>query len=107
VIHLGTNGYINKRQFRDLLEMIPQEIPIILVNNAGPRRWMLPNNKLISNVIRESGDLFVLDWDYVSSELPAAFGPDKIHPSIVGMDAFVIKLDEMVSATLKKRNVPL
>ena len=107
VIHLGTNGYINKRQFRDLLAMIPQEIPIILVNNAGPRRWMLPNNKLISNVIRESGDLFVLDWDYVSSELPAAFGPDKIHPSIVGMDAFIIKLDEMVSATLKKRNVPL
>lgn len=79
LVHLGTNGYINESQFKELLGELAACKAVILINVHADRRWTAPNNELIARMTQEFPNTRLVDWSRVSSGRPEYFVKDGIH----------------------------
>ena len=89
VIHLGTNGYIYEKHFRQILEFLRASKRVVVVNNYADRRWTAQNNELIQRVIVDFDNVQLLDWHSMGQESREYFVADGIHLSGKGMRRFV------------------
>lgn len=88
LLHLGTNGYIDEGQFRDLLQALADRKSVLIVNFHAERRWTQPNNELIARLAGEFPNVHVVDWSAVSARHPEYFVKDGIHLSTKGIAAY-------------------
>jgi peptidoglycan/LPS O-acetylase OafA/YrhL len=88
VIHLGTNGYLGEKQFRALLEQLADRKTVVVLNVYGARRWIDPNNALITRVSQSFGNVRLVDWHAIGQSNPAYFVQDGIHLSGSGIHAY-------------------
>lgn len=79
LVHLGTNGYINEDQFRELLQALADRKSVIVINVHAGRRWTAPNNEIIGRLAREFVNVRVIDWDALAANHPEYFVKDGIH----------------------------
>lgn len=88
LLHLGTNGYIDEAQFRELLQTLADRKSVLIVNFHAERRWTRPNNELIARLAAEFPNAHVIDWSAASAGHPEYFVKDGIHLSTRGIAAF-------------------
>jgi len=88
LLHLGTNGYIDEGQFRELLQALADRKSVLIVNFHAERRWTQPNNELIARLAGEFPNVHVVDWSAASASHPDYFVKDGIHLSTKGIAAF-------------------
>jgi hypothetical protein len=92
LVHLGTNGYINESQFRELLHELAECKSVILINVHADRRWTAPNNDIIARMTHEFPNTHLVDWNLVSSGRPEYFVKDGIHLTRHGILAFTSQI---------------
>jgi peptidoglycan/LPS O-acetylase OafA/YrhL len=92
LVHLGTNGYINEGQFRDLLKELAECKSVILINVHADRRWTEPNNEIIVRMTHEFRNTHLVDWSLVSANRPEFFVKDGIHLTRRGILAFTSQI---------------
>lgn len=92
LVHLGTNGYIDEGQFRELLKALAACKLVILVNVHADRRWTEPNNELIARMAREFPNTHLVDWHLASASRPDYFVKDGIHLTRRGILAFTSQI---------------
>ncbi len=99
VIHLGTNGYIYEKHFRQILEFLRNSTRVVVVNNYADRRWTVQNNELIQRVIADFDKVHLVDWGAIGHENPEYFVADGVHLSSKGMRRFINAIGEALNLT--------
>jgi peptidoglycan/LPS O-acetylase OafA/YrhL len=92
LVHLGTNGYIDEGQFRELLKALADCKLVILINVHADRRWTEPNNELIARMARAFPNTHLVDWHLASASRPDYFVKDGIHLTRRGILAFTSQI---------------
>jgi len=92
LVHLGTNGYINEGQFRELLTALADRKSVIVVNVHADRRWTAPNNDIIGRMAREFPNVRLIDWNAISSGHADCFNKDGIHLTRRGILALTAEI---------------
>jgi peptidoglycan/LPS O-acetylase OafA/YrhL len=92
LVHLGTNGYINEGQFKELLQELAECKSVILINVHADRRWTAPNNEIIARMTHEYPNVHLVDWNSMSSGRPDFFVKDGIHLTRRGILAFTSQI---------------
>jgi len=92
LVHLGTNGYINEGQFRELLQDLAGCKSVILMNVHADRRWTAPNNEIIARMVQEFPNAHLVDWSLVSAQRPDFFVKDGIHLTRRGILAYASQI---------------
>jgi len=88
LVHLGTNGYINEAQYRELLAGLAVCKAVLLVNVHADRRWTAPNNEIIARMAHDFPNAQLVDWSRASAERPDYFVKDGIHLTRRGILAY-------------------
>ena len=99
VVHLGTNGYIYEKHFRQILEFLRKATRVVVVNNYADRRWTAQNNELIQRVIADFDNVHLVDWSSIGQESREYFVADGVHLSGKGMRRFVNAIGEALNLT--------
>lgn len=87
VVHLGTNGPLTPPDL-DRLAMAVAGVPRVLVLTVRvPKRWEGTTNSTIGEGVPRFGFMRAVDW-YGTSGQPGMLGPDGVHPTRQGMDAY-------------------
>ena len=94
VVHLGTNGYIYEKHFRQILQFLRNSTRVVVVNNYADRRWTAQNNELIQRVIADFDNVRLVDWSSMGQESREYFVADGVHLSSKGMRRFVNAIGE-------------
>lgn len=92
LLHLGTNGYINETQFRELLGDLADRKSVVVINVHANRRWAIPNNEMITRLAPAFPNMRVIDWNAVSSGRLDYFVKDGIHLTPTGMRALTAQI---------------
>lgn len=92
LLHLGTNGYINETQFRELLSDLADRKSVVVINVHANRRWAMPNNEMIARLTPAFPNVHVIDWNAVSSGRLDYFVKDGIHLTPTGMRALTAQI---------------
>lgn len=92
LLHLGTNGYINEVQFKEILTELADRKSVIVINIHANRRWTAPNNEMIMRLTPEFPNVHVVNWNAVSASRPDYFVKDGIHLTLKGMHAFAAQI---------------
>jgi peptidoglycan/LPS O-acetylase OafA/YrhL len=100
LVHLGTNGYINEAQFRDLLRELADRKSVIVINVHADRRWTAPNNEIIERMTHEFPNIHLIDWNAVSSQRPEYFVKDGIHLTRKGILALTSEIKLVTGGTV-------
>lgn len=103
LVHLGTNGYINERQFRELLDELADRKAVFVVNVHAERRWTEPNNEILARIVTDYPNVRIIDWYSSSRGHPQYFVKDGIHLTVSGMRALSAQIEAAVGGPL---NVP-
>lgn len=92
LVHLGTNGYIDEGQFRELLRDLSDRKTVIVINVRAERRWTAPNNAIIGRVVQEFPNVRLIDWNALSARRPEFFVKDGIHLTQKGIFALTAQI---------------
>lgn len=80
VLNLGTNGMMSATTVSQILTAIGPGHQIYWVNSHIPTKdWQGAVNKLILNVAKKYGNVYLVDWYQLSKDQPGWFAKDKVH----------------------------
>lgn len=99
LLHLGTNGYINESQFKDLLRELANRKSVLVINVHANRRWTAPNNEIIERLAREFPNVHLINWHSISSAKPEYFVKDGIHLTKAGILALTAEIKVATGGT--------
>jgi lysophospholipase L1-like esterase len=88
VIHLGTNGPINKRQFDLAMSALRNVRLVVFVNVKVPRPWESYTNRTLSQNVGRYPNAVLVDWRGNSTGVDGAFAKDGIHLNRAGAQAY-------------------
>lgn len=88
VLHPGTNGTIPEDMLREMLDILADSPRVVVVNDAMPRTWEGPNNKVIAKVVPDYPNAVLADWKKASEDHPEYFVSDGIHLTSKGARAY-------------------
>ncbi len=88
VLHPGTNGNIPEAMMRQMLDILADTPRVVVVNDAMPRTWEAPNNKVIAKVVPDYPNAVLADWHAASADHPEYFVSDGIHLTAKGARAY-------------------
>lgn len=92
IVHLGTNGYINEGQFKELLKTLADVQHVIVINVHADRRWTSSNNAIIERMTHEFPNVAMIDWHAVSENRGEYFVKDGIHLTHKGILAMTAQI---------------
>ena len=92
LLHLGTNGYINEAQFKDLLGELKDRQSVLVINLHANRRWTTPNNEMIERMTHEYANVHLINWHAISTDRPEYFVKDGIHLTRAGILALATEI---------------
>ena len=100
LVHLGTNGYINEGQFKELLQTLADVPHVIVINVHADRRWTEPNNEIIARMTQAFTNVAVIDWHAASEQHPDYFVKDGIHLTGKGILAMTAQIKLATGGTV-------
>jgi hypothetical protein len=106
VIHIGTNGYIYESNLRGILEAIPKDAVVALINIHANRRWTADNNLLIEKVNADHPQVNLIDWERESRSHPEYFVKDGVHLTVKGINAYVRLIKDSLTMILSHKATP-
>lgn len=96
VFELGSNGVATREQVEALLDAVPADKHIFLVNVRSPFPLQDVNNELFAQIASERSNLTLMDWFSYSADHDDWFESDGIHLKPFGCERFL----DMVSDAL-------
>ncbi|MGA0183771.1 MAG: acyltransferase family protein [Candidatus Nanopelagicales bacterium] len=88
VVHPATNGVINAKIMRGILDPLTDYERVVIVNASVPRSWEKQNNKVIAKVTPDYPNVVVADWKSASDGRSEYFVSDGVHLTDSGAAAF-------------------
>ena len=88
VVHPATNGVINAKIMRGILDPLTDYERVVIVNASVPRSWEKQNNKVIAKVTPDYPNVVVADWKSASDGRSEYFVSDGVHLTGSGAAAF-------------------
>ena len=88
VVHPATNGVINAKILRSILDPLTDYERVVIVNASVPRSWEKQNNKVIAKVTPDYPNVVVADWKSASDGRSEYFVSDGVHLTDSGAAAF-------------------
>jgi lysophospholipase L1-like esterase len=98
IVHIGTNGRINARQFDQLMSILADVPRVVFVTVKVPRRWEGPNNTVIVEGVTRYPNTVLADWHAASADRPKLFARDGVHPQPAGARLFADIIAAAVNA---------
>ena len=94
VVHPATNGVINAKIMRGILDPLTDYERVVIVNASVPRSWEKQNNKVIAKVTPDYPNVVVADWKSASDGRSEYFVSDGVHLTGSGAAAFAAVIRE-------------
>ena len=94
IIHMGTNGIVQEKDLKPILEELRDRQRVVVVNVRVPRVWMKPTNEMISTLVAQYPNARLADWNAVSKGHKGYFAPDGVHLTHTGADVFANLINE-------------
>jgi peptidoglycan/LPS O-acetylase OafA/YrhL len=88
VIGVGDNGLITPDVLRETLRSLRDVPRVIVLNNRVGRYWEASNNHTIATVVRDFGNVRLLNWHDLAAPHPSWFYDDGIHLTPAGALAY-------------------
>jgi hypothetical protein len=79
VVHVGTNGYVTRAQFDDMMSVLAWVPRVVVVNDKVPRPWQDPNDAMLAQAAAAYPAVRLVDWRAASSPHPELFWDDDTH----------------------------
>ena len=83
VIHLGTNGVINKEAFESSMRMLKGK-KVYIMNTVVPKPWEKSVNKSLAEWSQEYDNITIIDWHKYAKGEKQLFYKDATHPKPEG-----------------------
>ena len=83
VIHLGTNGVINKESFESSMKLLEGKT-VYLMNTVVPKPWEKSVNKSLKEWSEEYSNITIIDWYKYAKGEKKLFYKDATHPKPEG-----------------------
>ena len=83
IVHLGTNGVINKKSFDDAMEILGDR-EIYFINTVVPKPWEKGINKNLEEWTAEYKNVHIIDWHKYAKGDKELFFKDATHPKPEG-----------------------
>lgn len=96
VIHMGTNGVITRADLEPILQELSDRQRVVVVNVKVPRNWMKASNEMINELVPLYSNVRLADWAATANGHRGYFGPDGVHLTKTGGQAFAA----LIKATL-------
>ncbi len=88
VLSLGTNSTATAAAMDELLAAVGPDHRVVLVTGYADRPWVPGTNAEIVSAARRHPGVVVADWSATVTADPAVLGPDGVHPSEAGAQAY-------------------
>jgi peptidoglycan/LPS O-acetylase OafA/YrhL len=79
VVHIGTNGYVTRGQFDDMMSVLSGVQRVVVVNDKVPRPWQDPNDDMLAQAASAYPQVRIVDWRAASTARPELFWDDDTH----------------------------
>jgi peptidoglycan/LPS O-acetylase OafA/YrhL len=98
VLHTGSNGYVEKPQLREMLNILTDAgVPrIVVVNVDVPREWQDPNNELIAELVQQTPNAVLADWHARADSMTGLHVKDGVHLTQRGVEEYTAVIEEAV-----------
>ncbi|MDO4691150.1 MAG: acyltransferase family protein [Fusobacterium sp.] len=83
VIHLGTNGVMNKESFEKSMEILKDK-KVYLMNSVVPKFWEETINKNLNEWSKDYDNIVIIDWYKKAKGKKEMFYKDATHPNKEG-----------------------
>lgn len=97
VIHLGTNGVINKEAFESSMKLLKGK-KVYIMNTVVPKPWEKSVNKSLSEWSQEYDNITMIDWYKYAKGEKQLFYKDATHPKPEGAKKYA----EFIFKNVKK-----
>ncbi len=92
VIGLGTNGWIDGATLTAVLDLLPPETRVIVVNVQAPRDWTPEVNAILAEFARGERDVELSNWNGAIAPYLDVLAPDEIHMGPAGARIYAAAL---------------
>jgi peptidoglycan/LPS O-acetylase OafA/YrhL len=79
VVHMGSNGYLTRGEFDEMMQILSGVRRVIVLNDKVPRPWEDSNDALLADAAAAYPTVRLLDWRAVSTPHPELFWDDATH----------------------------
>ena len=97
VIHLGTNGVINKESFESSMKLLEGKT-VYLMNTVVPKPWEKSVNKSLQEWSEDYKNITIIDWYKYAKGEKQLFYKDATHPKPEGAKAYAEFILESIKA---------
>jgi hypothetical protein len=98
VVHIGTNGFLTRQQFDDMMQLLAGLPRVVVVNNKVPRPWQDPNDDMLAQAASAYHNVKMVDWRGSSAGHPEFFWDDDTHLRPEGARAYAALVADRVRA---------
>ncbi len=89
VLGLGTNGSITRGTLEEVVDLLPSDVRVVVVNVQAPRDWVDGVNRELEQFALEHRNVELANWrDAIAPRLDL-LGRDRIHPADEGAKVYV------------------
>ncbi|MFN8498255.1 MAG: acyltransferase family protein [Anaerolineae bacterium] len=96
VVHVGSNGTFNARQFETLMDVLQNTKRVVIVNDKVPRTWQDANNRMLAESAAAYPNVVLVDWNSVGAAHPEYFWNDGIHLRPEGAHAYATLIAQAI-----------
>ncbi|WP_427169213.1 acyltransferase family protein [Fusobacterium nucleatum] len=100
VIHLGTNGVINKEAFETSMKILKGK-KIYIMNTVVPKPWEKSVNKSLKEWSEEYSNITIIDWYKYAKGEKQLFYKDATHPKPEGAKKYAEFIFENIKEKIK------
>lgn len=79
VVHMGTNGFLTRDQFDQMMQILSGVSRVVVINDKVPRPWEDPNDSLLAQAAAAYPSVALLDWRAAGDARPDVFWDDATH----------------------------
>ena len=98
VIHLGTNGVINKESFESSMKLLEGKT-VYLMNTVVPKSWEKSVNKSLEEWSADYSNITIIDWHKYAKGEKKLFYKDATHPKPEGAKKYA----EFILESIKEK----
>ena len=97
LIHYGTNGFLNEKNVREILDELSDRDMVIIMNVYAQRKWQDENNILLRKLSNEYLNTKLLDWHEIVMSNQNILSSDQVHPAQKGIELISINVKNIAN----------
>ena len=79
VVHMGTNGFLTRDQFDEMMQILAGVPRVVVLNDKVPRPWQDANDAMLAQAAAAYPSVALVDWRAASTPHPEIFWDDATH----------------------------